>query len=276
MAFTEEETMQKKGKFMLFSIEEFDQWLQETHFSRSVKLIQNHHTYQPAYANFKGNNHFALLDGMEHFHMAERGFSEIAQNLTSFPDGTVSVCRSLDKVPAGIKGANQEGICLENLGNFDAGGDSMTESQRDAIVRINALLCREFGLTPSTDSIVYHHWYDLNSGKRTDGSGTTKSCPGSVFFGGNSVANAAANFIFLVCKELTGLSVPVQTVALNPQKSAEIIATNLNVRSGKGTSFGIIKTLRQGVRVNVFEIENGWCRIHPTEQQWISQRYLRF
>jgi hypothetical protein len=267
--------MQKKGKFILFTIDEFDQWLRQTRFSRSVKLIQNHHTFQPAYAQFNGNRHFALLEGMEHFHMAERGFAEIAQNLTSFPDGTVALCRSLDKVPAGIKGANQEGICLENLGNFDVGGDTMTPAHRDAIVKVNALLCREFGLTPSTDTIVYHHWYDLNSGQRTGGSGTTKSCPGTAFFAGNSEAAASANFIPLVTRtlsEFTGGISPAPPVA---ETSAEVTASSLNVRIGQGASFTVIKSLKQGVRVSVFETVGGWCRIHPTEQQWVAARFLR-
>lgn len=268
--------MQKKGKFILFAIDEFDQWLKETRFSRAVKLVQNHHTYQPGYAHFKRNNHFALLDGMEHFHMAERGFAEIAQNLTSFPDGTVALCRSLDRVPAGIKGCNQEGICLENLGNFDAGGDAMTTAHREAVLMVNALLCREFGLTPSTDTLVYHHWYDLNSGQRTDGSGTTKTCPGAAFFGGNTVKKAAENFVPLVARalaELTGGTPPVPPVA---EKTAEVMAGTLNVRSGGGTSFPIVKALKRGVKVNVFEAADGWARIHPTEQQWVSERYLKY
>ncbi|WP_298435723.1 amidase [Geobacter sp.] len=268
--------MQKKGKFVLFAMDEFDQWLQQTRFSRSVKLVQNHHTFQPAYAQFDGGNHFALLEGMEHFHMAERGFSEIAQNLTSFPDGTVALCRSIDKVPAGVKGANQEGICLENLGNFDAGGNAMTPAHRDAIVRINALLCREFNLTPSTDTIVFHHWYDLNSGQRTGGSGTTKSCPGSAFFGGNSVDSAAANFVPLVAQVLAVLTGGATPTPPQASGAADVVATSLNVRSGRGASFPIVKSLARGVRVNVFETAEGWCRIHPSEQQWVSARYLRF
>lgn len=268
--------MQKKGKFILFTIDEFDQWLQQTRFSRSVKLVQNHHTYQPGYAHFKGNNHFSLLEGMEHFHMAERGFAEIAQNLTSFPDGTVAVCRSLDRVPAGIKGANQEGICLENLGNFDTGGDAMTPAHRDAAVKINALLCREFSLAPSTGTIVYHHWYDLNSGQRTGGSGMTKTCPGTAFFGGNAEEKAAANFVPLVAEalaELTGDTPPAPPVA---GKAAEVMASSLNVRSGQGTSFPIVKALKRGVKVNVFKSAAGWARIHPAEQQWVAERYLRY
>lgn len=205
---------------------------------RSVKLVQNHHTYLPGYAQFTGGNHFGLLEGMEHFHMAERGFSEIAQNLTSFPDGTVAVCRSIDKVPCGIKGANQEGICLENLGNFDGGGDAMTPAHRDAVVKINALLCREFSLLPSLGSIVYHHWYDLNSGKRTGGPGTTKTCPGTAFFSGNSMDAATVTFIPLVAQTLAQRRFCSKAARLWPRTSTSGQAGGRSSRWSKGSSGG--------------------------------------
>ena len=131
----------------------------------------------------------------------ERGFSEIAQNLTTFPDGTVAVCRSIDTVPAGIKGANRNGICVENVGNFD-GLDSMTPQHRDCIIKVFALLCKRFNLSPDSNSCVYHHWYDLNTRVRSNGTGTTKTCPGTLFFSGNTVAAAEANFIPLIKQQL--------------------------------------------------------------------------
>ena len=46
-----------------------------------------------------------------------------------------------------------------------------------------------FKLAPSETTVVYHHWYDLNTGKRIakEGTGSTKTCPGTNFFGGNTV-----------------------------------------------------------------------------------------
>ncbi|MCL6588711.1 MAG: N-acetylmuramoyl-L-alanine amidase [Firmicutes bacterium] len=190
--------MDKNGKFILFTPEEFKKWLNENKFIRKIKLIQNHHTFMPSYAEFKKNNHFQLLKNMEEYHVKSRGFNEIAQNLTTFPDGKVAVCRSINTIPAGIKGANQFGICIEHLGNFDMDGDQMTEEHRHCIISINASLCKKFKLSPSADTIVYHHWWDLDTGKRTNGTGNVKSCPGTNFFGGNSVAAAQKNFIPLV------------------------------------------------------------------------------
>lgn len=189
--------MKKKGKFLLFTMDEFNEWLEERTIKRPIRLIQNHHTFIPSYGDFNGDNPFQLLEAMEESHL-QRKFDEIAQNLTTFPDGTISVCRSLEKDPAGIRGANSGAICIEHLGNFDDGKDSMSEKQRDSIVQLNALLCHKFKLYPNTDTIIYHHWYDRETGKRTDGTGFTKTCPGTGFFGGNTVEAAGAYFIPLI------------------------------------------------------------------------------
>lgn len=260
--------MQKKGKFTLFSLNEFDEWLQATSFTRVIKLVQNHHTYLPAYANFKSGNHFALLESMEASHI-ERGFNAIAQNLTTFPDGTLAVCRPLDTIPAGIKGANAAGICIEHVGNFDKGGDEMTAEHRATIIGVNALLCREFNLKPTIDSIVYHHWYDLVTGKRTGGTGTTKTCPGTNFFGGNAIEDAGREFIPLVAERLNPK--PATDKAF---KVAHVMASSLNVRNAPAQRAKVVKTLQLGVEVRVYANDNGWSRIHPSDPQWVSARYL--
>jgi hypothetical protein len=184
--------MQQKGKFILFTLEEFKEWLFKTKFTRDIMLIQNHHTYLPDYKTFKGNNHFKLVQNMETYHK-KNGFSEIAQNITTFPDGTIMICRSFNVIPAGIKGANKFGLCIEHIGNFDVGKDEMTKEHKDTIVKINAMLCKKFNLIINTNSIIYHHWYDLVTGVRTNNG--QKSCPGSNWFDGNTVELANENFI---------------------------------------------------------------------------------
>lgn len=267
--------MQSKYGFTLFNIAEFDTWLQESRFNRAIILLQNHHTWLPDYGSFKGNNHFALLKGMNDSHI-ERGFDMIAQNVTTFPDGTLAVCRPIDRVPAGIKGANSKGICLEHVGNFD-GKDQMTEAHHNTIVDTNALLCREFSLTPSSESIVYHHWYDLNTGKRTNGTGTTKSCPGTAFFGGNTVQSAATGFIPLVASKLGGAVPAVNPSSLPGGTLASVTAaSSLNIRNAPAADALLLGSLRRGAAVNVYTTQNRWCRIHPTEERWVYARYLAF
>lgn len=188
---------QTQNQFILMNTTAFAEWLENQKISRKIKRIQNHHTWKPDYADFNGNNHFRLLEGMKRSHL-KRGFSDIAQNITTFPDGTLAICRPLTKNPAGIKGANTGGICIEHVGNFDGEGDTMSKAHKNTIIDLNALLCIKFNLNPDTGSIVYHHWWDLNTGKRTDGGGATKSCPGTGFFGGNKVEDAQKHFIPLI------------------------------------------------------------------------------
>ena len=109
--------MKAIGKFILLDLAEFDGWLDAQVIKRKISVIQQHHTYIPAYKQFNGANHFQLCQSMEQAHK-ERSFAEIAQNFTTFPNGKIIVCRSLNTIPAGIKGANSYGICIENVGNF--------------------------------------------------------------------------------------------------------------------------------------------------------------
>ena len=264
---------QIQGKFILFDLPEFSDWLNETDVNRVINLVQNHHTWSPSYQHFDGNNHFKLLNGMEYAHL-ERGFSEIGQNLTTFPDGTVAVCRSLDKIPAGIKGANTSAICIENVGNFDHGGDTMFDAHREGITRLNACLCKRFNLPPDVDTIIYHHWYDLITGERTNGIGTTKSCPGTSFFNGNSVADAETHFIPLIQAEFQAEDM------VEPVESEEVLFTattnddELNVRVEPTYPSKRVKKLGKGIFVNVYEKFGNWCRVHPTKSHWVNYRNL--
>ncbi|WP_428911484.1 LysM peptidoglycan-binding domain-containing protein [Niallia sp. Krafla_26] len=195
------------GQHILLTKEEFADWLFNHQFKRNISLIQEHHTFLPSYKHFHGNNHIKMLKSMEHFHKSKQGWNNIAQNLTTFPDGKVAISRPFDSAPEGSIGskANSVGIAIENVGNFDVGHDVMTKEQHDTIVYITALLCLKFGLTPSVDSITYHHWWHYKTGERVlDNTPeyNVKSCPGTGFFGGNSTASAKNYFYPLVLKRM--------------------------------------------------------------------------
>ncbi|HYJ80078.1 MAG TPA: N-acetylmuramoyl-L-alanine amidase [Longimicrobiaceae bacterium] len=273
--------MQTKGKFTLYeTMDEFAQFLAKP-LQRQIVRILDHHTLIPGYKQFTGTNHFGLLTGMDVAHK-QRGFGGIAQNLTIFPDGTVAVCRSFEERPACTKGANTGSLCIENLGNFDKGKDEMTPAQRDAIVRVNALLCHRFKLSVDADHIVYHHWYDLNTGVRTNGTGVTKTCPGSNFFGGNKVADAKANFLPLVAAALAEIAAPLPTplpIPLPtpvPAPAARVAATGgLTVRNEpRITATNKLGTLPNGAIVHIHEEQGIWRRIDPAAQRWVSGTFL--
>lgn len=261
--------MQVKGHFTLMTVDEFGSWLDALHLVRQITRIQNHHTWSPSYKNFDGSNHFTLMEGMEAAHL-ERGFSGIAQHITTFPDGKLCLGRSFELIPAGIKGANTGAVCIENVGCFDAGGDTMRTEQRDTIVRVNAKLARKFSLAPNTDAILYHHWFDLVTGARTDGAGSTKTCPGTAFFGGNTVDAAKRNFLPLVEASMKGLTVP----PVAPLRVMTVSADRLNVREKPGVEGAVLGQVTKGTVVAVYEDRGDWSRVHPTRAMWCSRFYL--
>lgn len=265
--------METKGKFTLLNINEFISWLQKQNIFRKIITIQLHHTWSPGYKNFDGNNHFSLQESMRDYHL-ERGFSDIAQHFTTFPDGRICTGRSLNQIPAGIKGANTGAICIENLGNFDAGKDSMSVEQSNGIIQLAAVLVKRFGISTNSNGIVYHHWYDLVTGKRTDGKGNTKSCPGTNFFGGNSVQNCSDNFIPSVLTKMNSFSISSESSNEPILNVGRISADNLNVRSGPSAQNTIIGVLHRGVEVNCYKVKGNWWRIHPSKNHWINKNYI--
>ena len=104
-------------------------WFSSHPVQRKITRIQLHHTWKPDYSSFDGQNHQRLQDSMRRYHMEERGWSDIGQHFTIFPDGAVLLGRSLEQNPAGIVGANSGAICIECLGNFDKGKDEMSSAQ---------------------------------------------------------------------------------------------------------------------------------------------------
>lgn len=258
-----------QDQFILMDRVEFEKWIQQEQITRRIKLIQNHHTAIPSYSNFNGRNHFERLIAMRNYHMQTNGWSDIGQNLTTFPDGTIAVCRSLNVNPAGIKGANTGGICIEHFGNFNLGKDKIHDEHRKSIVFLNAVLCERFTLDVSLDSIVYHHWYDLQTGKRTNGSGLTKTCPGTNFFGGNTPEDAGHNFYPKIEAYMKS-----RNWKTDHKLKKGVVNTNiLRIRSGAGITFEVLGSLQKNEQVKIYEERNGWYRI-AKDQQWVSGKYI--
>lgn len=58
----------------------------------------------------------------------------------------------------------------------------------------------------------------------------------------------------------------------NGYKEYIVTATALNVRSGAGTNFSVVKTVNKNTILSVFETRDGWGKI---ESGWVSMQYLR-
>jgi LysM repeat protein len=202
------------GQFVLMTRDQFRDWLFNQKITRKISWFQEHHTYSPSYQNFNGSNYFTLMNAMKEYHVSGMGWSDISQQLTTFPDGKVVVGRPFNTPPQGSFGLTNksvtpaietEAIAIENVGDFDSGNDQMTPEQRETIITVAALLCIKFGLTPSIDSIQYHHWWDMNTGERVldnNKGHAVKTCPCTGFFGGNSTKDAQNNFYPLVREKM--------------------------------------------------------------------------
>jgi len=264
--------MAKNYGFVKWSIQEFEEWLNSFQLARTVLIIQQHHTFSPSYIHFKGSNHFELQQGMKNYHVNHNGWSDIGQHFTTFPDGTILSGRSLEKSPACITGQNANSICLEHLGNFDSGKDAMSAMQRDTIIRMTAILCRRFNIPVHSQSIVYHHWFDLGTGQRNDGSRNNKTCPGTNFFGGNKVIDCNTHFLPLVSDAIS-FPIPIKP---NLLKYVSVTASKLNVRSKPLlTALRVVglDPVSMGSVLRVYQEENGWYKISNSQEHWVYGKF---
>lgn len=268
--------MQTQSGFTLMSAAEFEAWFPTVSIARTLTKVQEHHTWLPNYAGFTGSNHFTMQKNMKHHHVANNGWSDIGQHFSTFPDGMICTGRPLNNAPACIFGNNSGSLCIENIGDFDAGKDQMTAAHRDSILRMTAAMLRRFTGIPRNDQgVVYHHWFDLNTGARLNSGGVTKSCPGTAFFGGNTVAAFNANFLPALLGMLGGAVSPPPAPLATPLQFVEVTADSLNIRTGPGTQFGMISEhgpAQMGSILRVFAERDSWFKVSNSKENWVSGR----
>ena len=222
--------IEEMSDFKVYTAVEFEKYIRNLKVCRNIELIQLHHTYSPGYKQFSGNNHIALQTAMRHYHINNNGWSDIAQHFTVFPDGLVVSGRSIEKIPAGIKGANTGAICIECLGNFDCGGDIMSVSQKNALVSVIKTLVHKFGISVE-NGVVYHCWWSADGKKIGDYNAaiSSKTCPGTNFFGGNTLAAYRKNLQKLIEEAMTVSQPPSDyknvPVSDNGEKGLEPVET---------------------------------------------------
>ena len=197
--------MQTKYGFTLMTIEEFEKWIQTVKVNRYINILQVHHTYSPSYKEFTGSNEFALQQGMKNYHVNSCGYADIAQHFSVYPSGTIVTGRSLDRAAACCVGANTNGIGVEIVGNFDRGGDTMAQKQKDTIVRMYAAMAKRFNIDIET-GIRFHGWYQYQGQYlgTYNSARSCKTCPGTNFFGGNTRASYDKNLKPLIKQAMNG------------------------------------------------------------------------
>lgn len=158
------------------------------------------------------------------------------------------------------RNSNSIGIemcCFNNNGTID-----VSETVVGHTLELAAYICKKYGIT--IDRVIRH--YDV----------TGKNCPAPMVKD-EARWNDFKNRLNVLLNGETQTIVPTE-----PEKPAEqntmnkimyvTAKTGLNVRTGIGTSYSIIRTLPTGAQVTVYEMSNGWARIGSGE--WVSAAYL--
>lgn len=133
-----------------------------------LKLLDNykfkrfdiHHTWKPNYSNLKTNTPEQLNSNMKNYHI-KQGYGDIAQHITTYPDGTILIGRDFSKRPVSIANRNTGAFAMEMVGNFDYFRDIITVEQR----QITLELIKYF--RPKGVEIAFHRDY------------SSKTCPGT-------------------------------------------------------------------------------------------------
>ena len=100
-------------------------------------ILHIHHTWKPSHKDFNKSNHFDLVQSMRQYHMVERGWSDIGQHVTLFPDGLFVTGRDFIRNPASASGYNTQHVFMvEMVGNFDIGNDVLDGDQLNAICEL--------------------------------------------------------------------------------------------------------------------------------------------
>ena len=236
------------------SAAEFGGWLAKQTVTRNIKRIQLHHTYQPDYSSW--SNHpdaFYWQNSMRSYHVNQNGWADIGQQFTICPNGEIVTGRSLNSAPAGIYGANTGAICIENLGNFDRGGDSMTTAQKSAIVAAVGELLKRFNL--GTDAVTYHAWWTADGGSLGDyvAGRSAKTCPGTAFFGGNTRAAYEANLKPLLESYINGKGGLTMT---QYEELKSLIAAKDEIINTMGQEIAAGKAENAELRARIEKLEN--------------------
>ncbi|MBJ7576861.1 SH3 domain-containing protein [Devosia sp. MC532] len=78
---------------------------------------------------------------------------------------------------------------------------------------------------------------------------------------------------------VTGIAIAAAAVVVfmpDAQAAPGTVTTNVNVRSGPGTNYGVVAVAVQGQRVDVQQCERSWCYINTGRTSgWVSAQYLQ-
>ena len=247
------------------NIKEFEDWLNKQKVNRTINKLQVHHMYEPSYDNWASDNALRRQNNIRSYHKNTNKWADIAQHFSIFPDGHIVTGRSLNSNPAGIKGWNTGAICVEIYGDFDKGRDIMNSTQKDAIIACYALLAKKFNISINSNSIRPHCWFTASGTYLGDynKSKSAKSCPGTNFMGYGNTKSAFEKFYSDIKNYGKSNSTSTNSVTETVINQEGLVnASTLNVRSGPGTNYSKIGSLKNNTKVSIVaKYSNNWLKI---------------
>ena len=267
----------QNGFTLLETPSEIKTYLDSQKVSRTINKIQVHHMASPSYSTWERTDkkkfaepHFGRTESLNSYGKNTWSSKDdkgkyIAQHFNVFPDGQITSGRSLNSTPIGIKGWNTGAICIEVYGNFDKGKDQMNDIQKQAVIALVSELCERFKLTPSEKTVRYHAWFNA-SGTYLGGyipGKSTKTCPGTGFFGGNTMSAYKANFL----PAIQNYNRIIESFLV------KVTATSLNVRKGPGTSYEVTTQIKKDQVFTITEVQGDWGKL-KSGAGWIHLGYV--
>lgn len=159
--------------FTQMSVARLIEYCETFKWTRQIKYIDIHHTYSPNLTNYRATSEpLYWQEAMRRYHVVYRGFRDIAQHVTLYPDNCFVTGRDFNWDPASNTGNNANVFMIETLGNFDVGYDKFESEQADTMFSFLAQFLTLKNL--SMDAIRFHR--DLpNTGKTCPGTSIIKS-----------------------------------------------------------------------------------------------------
>ena len=146
-----------------------------------------------------------------------------------------------------------EMCCYMNNGKID-----ISEATVQNTLELAAYICKTYGIT--IDRVIRH--YDV----------TGKKCPAPMVEDNMRWEDFKKKLNNLITETVVVPVEPKEEITMN--KTMYVIAkSGLNVRSGAGTNYKVVRAVPCGAEVTVYEMSNGWARIGSGE--WCSATYLK-
>lgn len=258
--------MKKQYGFIEFeNIKEFEEWLNKQKVSRTINKLQVHHMYEPSYDNWESDIALRRQNNIRSYHKNTNGWADIAQHFSIFPDGHIVTGRSLNSTPVGIKGWNTGAVCVEIYGDFDKERDTMNSIQKKAVIACYALLAKKFNVPINSNNIRPHCWFTASGTYLGDynKSKSAKSCPGTNFMGYGNTRATFEKFYNDIRNYGKSSNTSTNSVAETTVNQEGLVnATSLNVRSGAGTNYSKIGSLKNNTKVTIVaKCSNCWLKI---------------